>query len=193
MNQVDSDQGFGKLSLINSLPAAGHNSWTANFLDKESVVANSENTYSFVIPDDDACNGADDNAEFSTTLVWMEPKGYYGCKRCLENDLDLTVVQTTADGKRTTHYPNGRFNRRDEVNNVERVRVRASVGDAFTVTVKGTHVVKLSHEYALATVYGCVTHRALLAQDKDNSAAPWKKLHLTMFPLLSLLSVFYYL
>jgi len=157
LNQVDSKQGFGRLSLIDSLPLAGSNELVASFLDYQVVEQGKVNVYNgYDISANETCS----DAEFSVTLVWADPAGYVGCLKCLYNDLDLFVLQTKADGSQTGHYPNGKTDK-DDKNNVERVRFLANPGDSFEVSVRGTLLEDSSQTYALSILSGCGDHRGV--------------------------------
>lgn len=166
VNEVDARQGFGRLSLIDSLPLSGVNDLKGAFRNKETVLQGETNTYTFSLEEQEkTC----DDAELSATLVWADPPGFVGCLNCVLNDLDLFVVQTTAAGERIEHYPNGKSNK-DRINNVERVRFKAADGDSFVVTVTASHLEGAEQTYAMSAVYGCLDQRTRTG-NTDKSAA----------------------
>ena len=155
-NEVDNRQGFGRLSLIDSLPLAGANNLTGAFLDREVINQGETTTYNFTL---DANNQTCEDAQLSATLVWADLPGFLGCLDCVLNDLDLFVVQTTADGSNVTeHFPNGRTTK-DSQNNVERIRLIANDGDSFVITVDAARLESGQQTYAIAIVFGCFSGR----------------------------------
>lgn len=154
LNQVDNRQGFGRLSLLDSLPLKGHNDLDSAFFD-EDINQTSTNTYEFSIENDKNCTG---EAELSATIVWADPKGHISCLNCVLDDLDLFAVQTLSNGTKIEHFPNG-LNGPDQLNNVERIRIKASPGDQFVVTVTAKDLLDGEQTYSFAIVYGCLNHR----------------------------------
>jgi len=153
-NEVDYTQGFGRLSLIDSISLSGSNDMTGEFEDNQMITQGNENSYEELAYSRNGCSS--DRYEFSVTLVWADPPGIKNCLRCLMNDLDLKVVQTSTAGIVTVHYPNGLVTK-DSVNNVERIRFLANSSDSITVTVKAARLQwnDMSESYALAAVSSC--------------------------------------
>jgi len=154
-NEVDYTQGFGRLSLIDSISLSGSNDMTGEFEDNQMITQGNENSYEELAYSRNGCSS--DRYEFSVTLVWADPPGIKNCLRCLMNDLDLKVVQTSTAGIVTVHYPNGLVNTKDSINNVERIRFVANSSDSITVTVKAARLQwnDMSESYALAAVSSC--------------------------------------
>ena len=128
-NVYDNNQGFGLTSLDKALALSGNdlNTW---IVDRE-VLAEGE-TYGMEF----TAKSCSASSEFSVTLAYTDRPGVPNCKAgCMINDLDLLV---TKSGSGST-FPNGRSSR-DSVNNVERVRVSASPGDVFAVTVNARNL-----------------------------------------------------
>lgn len=163
---VDEKQGFGRLSLIDSLPLEGENDLNGEFYDNETVAEGGYNEFEITL---DSANLTCSDPDFSVTLVWPDPPGYVSCLQCVLNDLDLQVEKTSLDGGSTLHYPNGR-DRKDSTNNVERVRVKASPGDSLRVTVTAAHLESSDQKYALAWVHGCLNNRARTVSTSSASA-----------------------
>lgn len=136
LNDVNVVQGFGRMSLIDTVPLAGANDLRGAYIDRVVITQDEQLSYNFVLgPQNKTC----DDAELSATLVWADLPGFLGCLNCVLNDLDLFVVQTSANGIRTEHFPNGK-GEKDVVNNVERVRLKAAEGDSFTIQVTAAHL-----------------------------------------------------
>jgi len=153
INEVDSKQGFGRLSLIDSISLSGKNDLTGKFLDKQEIMEGEVVFHNNLSNFNSSCESG--GYEFSVTLVWTDTAGPVGCKQCLMNDLDLKAVQTSTTETVTTHFPNGLVNNKDSVNNVERIRFVANPGDSIRVTVKAAKLDGNSKSYALAAVSTC--------------------------------------
>uniref|UniRef100_A0A7S4MVU2 subtilisin n=1 Tax=Odontella aurita TaxID=265563 RepID=A0A7S4MVU2_9STRA len=154
LQPVDLNQGFGRVSLIDSLPLKDKNDIKAKVLDRKNIEARQKDT---IVIDIDKTRGCTAE-EISVTLCWADPAAFPGCKSCLLNNLDLLV---TKKGDSRTFFPNGRSSR-DDTNNAERVRVPASNGDQLTIHVEATNLQERSQNYALV-VTGCIA---------DNDADP---------------------
>jgi len=150
----DNHQGFGRLNLLNSLPLAEKNSLGAFIVDKQSLDGGATDTYVFKL---DTISGisCDGTNTLSVTLVWNDPPSSTGCAKCVQNDLDLSLVLAGAGSNNgQTIFPNGRTSK-DDVNNVERIRVDSNnVEDIFTVTVNAHNLITASQEYSLVAT-GC--------------------------------------
>lgn len=149
---IDDRQGFGRLSLINSVPLQGKNDLEAGFHDRQIVTQGGQPVmYEFTL--NESCKSCD-TPELSVTMAWPNPPRYISCLKCVLNDLDLLVQKTSTDGTRTLHYPNG-LTGKDNANNVERVRVRANPSDSVRVTVSAAHLEDEEQRFSLVWVYGC--------------------------------------
>jgi subtilisin family serine protease len=146
-NEYDAHQGFGAITLIDSLPLAGKNQLQSKVVDRKAISNGEEDVYTVTIDNSNGCS-----APLSATLVWADPPGVPNCAACLLNNLDLDVVKA---GKSTTYYPNGRTDP-DTVNNVERIRIsETSDGSVYIVRVKGTNLDSSSQDYSLI-ITGCL-------------------------------------
>ena len=149
----DNNQGFGRVSLVDSLPLDGVNTFGASFIDKATIKDGERMEIDFNITDN---GGRCTNNEFRATLVWADPPGATGCVRCLVNDLDLSVQKI---GSSRIYYPNGRGSR-DSTNNVERVIIGNAVpGDTIRVTVHAANLDRPEQPFALY-VTGCTPNRS---------------------------------
>lgn len=147
INKVDFTQGFGVISMIDSVPLSGKNDMTGEFLDRKMIYPGQKRTF------DKLSSGCNSTYEFSVTLVWADTPARTGCMACLLNDLDLEATQETATGTKV-HFPNGLRNK-DFKNNVERIRFDANPGDIIEVTVRAARLDEWSQSYALAAVTSC--------------------------------------
>lgn len=155
----DSAQGFGRVSLIDSLPLSGSNSLQAKIIDRASIENDETNTLTVKIDKENGCTITD----LSATLVWTDPPAAAGCQSCLLNDLDLSIDRV-GGGNAKTYYPNGHGSK-DDLNNVERIRFEVKDGESFDVTVYGENLSTSSQRYSLV-VTGC------LASEVNTSSAP---------------------
>mmetsp|Transcript_4442 Transcript_4442/g.12358 ORF Transcript_4442/g.12358 Transcript_4442/m.12358 type:complete len:867 (+) Transcript_4442:1596-4196(+) len=155
ISQVDSKQGFGRVSLIDTLPLKGTNDLSGDFLDYQIVMQGDVDVYNYNISSSEDCTS---DAEFSVTLVWTDQPGNTACQKCLRTNLDLFVVQTKTDGSKVNHYPNGK-DKADDLNNVERIRFTSAPGESFEASVRGAFLSNTFQTYALAVVSGCGNHR----------------------------------
>jgi len=147
----DNNQGFGRVSLIDSLPLEGANLINASYADR-AIIRDGE-TIDFEVNITHA-GGCKEN-DFRATLVWADPPGASGCVKCLVNDLDLTVTNN-GDGK--VYYPNGRRNK-DSINNVERIIADASDGDTMLITIEAANLDRAEQPFALYLT-GCFGSQA---------------------------------
>lgn len=150
INEVDSKQGFGLISLIDSIPLSGKNDMTSKFFDRQMITEGAVDVYKDELPS--GCESG--SYEFSVTLVWADTPGTLGCKQCLLNDLDLKATQVTPTGT-NVHFPNGLVSGKDQKNNVERIRFDANPRDSITVTVTAAKLDMDSQSYALAAIASC--------------------------------------
>jgi len=148
----DNNQGFGRVNLLTSLPLEDKNDISAEVFDREEIENGEIKEYTFTVSET-CC------AEYiSVTLVWTDPRNSAGCVKCVVNDLDLLVTKNDEFAS----YPNG-LTTPDSINNVERIRISANVGDTFSVTVSGTNLATQSQLYSLVAT-GCFGGRDNAAQ-----------------------------
>ena len=159
----DGAQGFGLLSLINSLPLAGKNTFSAYISDRTSLSDGESKDIPFNILKKDYC----DTNVLSITLVWTDPAAAQGCISCVLNDLDIHLTDLHS-GK--VYFPNG-LQSKDSNNNVERIRVEAKDGDSFMATISAVNLVTPLQKYSLVAT-GCLS-------DEANTSSP------TLSPSLS--------
>lgn len=93
----DNNQGFGRMSLQDSVYIPGSTNVQLSVWDKEFIRNGETREFDVVIDETGGCKAG----QLSATLVWLEPASVSGCKRCVLNDLDLTVVIGN-----TTYFPN---------------------------------------------------------------------------------------
>ena len=142
----DDAQGFGHISLTNSLYLKGLTDVQMKFWDKEAVNYNGLRRFNVKIDRSNGCT----NTRLSVTLGWTDPPASMNCLRCLINDLDLVV--TDMNGK--IYHPNG-LDTRDNLNNVERVIIEdVEDQDQFAITVDAFNLDTLSQNFALVAT-GC--------------------------------------
>jgi hypothetical protein len=122
----DNTQNMGSANLLESLPLADEN-YFSMFVQDIPIQSGDTLTFDFTI------NNSGCASDFSATLAWYDPPASNGCTKCLVNDLDLLVKNTSSS---KTYYPNG-LSKSDTVNNIERVRVKNTAnGDKFRVSVE---------------------------------------------------------
>jgi len=145
----DSIQGFGRLSLIDSVYLPGYTNIQIQAYNREKIANEQRVSYEVTI---DQSNGCARNTPLTVTLVWNDKPGTVGCKNCLINNLDLTVRKK---GSSTNYYPNG-LNEPDTINNVERVRIIDGVNDrdVYSITVHAQDLDTQDQTYALVAT-GC--------------------------------------
>lgn len=143
----DDAQGFGRVSLTNSLYLRGKTDVQIKFWDSQSILYNGEWSQSLKIDQSNGCT----NSRLSITLVWADPPATTNCLRCLVNDLDLQVVKS---GNSTRFYPNG-LTSRDSINNAERIIIEdVRNGDDFTISVVPYNLDTMSQKFAVVAT-GC--------------------------------------
>ena len=142
----DHNQGFGRISLIDTLPLKEVNTFHARLYDRMNISQSEEHHYDYEVKGD--CEGID---VISATLAYSDYFGWPGCISCLMNDIDLKII---INGD-VTYFPNGR-NSPDSNNNVERIRISVDEGDSVSVIVTATNLAKQKGQtYALA-ITGCL-------------------------------------
>ncbi len=136
----DNNQGFGRLSLQDSVYLHGKTNVQLEVWDRERVTDGGTNKYDVTIDKSNGCQAED----LSVTLVWTDPGIHSGCVDCLVHDLDLSV---SFRGK--THYPNGRRSP-DRKNNVERVIINGvQHGETATISVNAHNIAAKKQSDAL--------------------------------------------
>jgi len=166
----DNNQGFGRLSLQDSVYLHGKTNVQLKVWDRESVADGGTNNYDVTIDKSNGCQAED----LSVTIVWMDPGSAVGCMECLVNDLDLSV---SFGG--ITHYPNGRRSP-DRKNNVERVIITGvQHGETATISVNAHNLIEASQMYALVATacFGGVANKlegenAFASQSAAPSTSP---------------------
>mmetsp|Transcript_33715 Transcript_33715/g.74240 ORF Transcript_33715/g.74240 Transcript_33715/m.74240 type:complete len:965 (+) Transcript_33715:233-3127(+) len=143
----DDAQGFGRLSLTNSVYIRGKTDVQVQFWDGETVTYNGLRRYPIKIDTSNGCT----NPRLSVTLAWTDPPATVNCVRCLVNDLDLYLTKT---GNATTFYPNG-LDTKDSINNVERVIIEdVSHNDEFSINIDPYNLDTFNQKFALVAT-GC--------------------------------------
>lgn len=145
LRAYDSNQGMGRVNLSNSVPLAGENQMSMMIVNDKPLVNGEKDIYTLFIDESNGCT-----RELSATLSWYDPPGTPGCTRCLINDLDVSIKQSSG-----VTYPNGRRNR-DTVNTVERVQTEVTNGEEVRIIVDATNLSLYSQKYSLA-ITGCIS------------------------------------
>ncbi|MDI6711419.1 MAG: S-layer homology domain-containing protein [Bacillota bacterium] len=158
-------EGFGRLDLASAVLALEERS----FLFEEprrGIGEGGELTYTYEVesPGQPLC----------VTLAWTDPPAAPGAARALVNDLDLVV---TGPGGRTWRgNDTENRGRRDDVNNVERVRIERPAPGTYKITVRGARVTEpavyapaAAQDFAL--VYGQLPSRGVLSARAANGRA----------------------
>jgi hypothetical protein len=93
--------------------------------------------------------------ELSVTLAWYDKGATNGCTKCLLNDLDVTVQETTWSGapKGPVFRANNKIDG-DDRNNVERVQIHMRNKKRYRITVKATNLTVDTIRYSLIST-GC--------------------------------------
>ncbi len=160
----DNAQGFGRLSLQDSVYLVGETNVQLKVWDRERVIDQDTNTYNVTIDKSNGCQAEG----LSVTLVWVEEGSSPGCVNCVLNDLDLSV-----SFRGQIYLPNGRKSP-DRTNIVERVVINGvEGGETATISVNAHNLVWRSQKYALVAT-GCFGGVANTLQgesvfDSDNS------------------------
>lgn len=142
----DHNQGFGRISLTDTLPLKGVNSFHARLYGRINISQGDEHHYDFDVKG--YCEGTD---EISVTMAYSDDFGWPGCISCLMNDVDIKIIVN----REVTYFPNG-GNNPDSNNNVERIRISVDEGDSVSAIITATNLAKQkSQTYALA-ITGCL-------------------------------------
>ena len=146
-NPYDVAQGFGRISLLDSLHLAERGNIRTKVWDRQTI-GNAQLLTRDVTIDAETC----DSTELRATLVWSEPGSSLGCRRCLLNDLDLFIIPVADPA--TVYFPNG-LDKRDSANNAERVIIPDAVsGETFKVFVEAHNLLGDEQSFSLV-VSGC--------------------------------------
>eukprot|EP00587_Corethron_hystrix_P001007 CAMPEP_0113305364 /NCGR_PEP_ID=MMETSP0010_2-20120614/5019_1 /TAXON_ID=216773 ORGANISM="Corethron hystrix, Strain 308" /NCGR_SAMPLE_ID=MMETSP0010_2 /ASSEMBLY_ACC=CAM_ASM_000155 /LENGTH=951 /DNA_ID=CAMNT_0000159765 /DNA_START=136 /DNA_END=2988 /DNA_ORIENTATION=- /assembly_acc=CAM_ASM_000155 len=140
----DIHQGFGRISLIDSLRLPGKSKVNIYVDDRVKMTNKSPpKEYIFNIGNCDA-------SYFSATLVWTDKENRStSCASCIVNRLDLT-----GEVNGIITYPNG-LTRPDVKNNVQRVRLKSMPGDVITVKISVANLAESTQPFSLV-VSGCI-------------------------------------
>lgn len=157
INPYDNNQGFGRVSLIDSLPLKNINKIKAKVVNRKEIASNSVDTYRVSIDKSDDCD-----LPLSVSLVWYDPPSGVGCTRCLLNNLNLFL---TSDSK--TYYSNG-MKFKDDINNSERVQIVVEDGDEFLVHIEATDLITDVQLYAMV-ISGCLGNVESTTEEKKKS------------------------
>eukprot|EP00587_Corethron_hystrix_P001457 CAMPEP_0113319712 /NCGR_PEP_ID=MMETSP0010_2-20120614/13806_1 /TAXON_ID=216773 ORGANISM="Corethron hystrix, Strain 308" /NCGR_SAMPLE_ID=MMETSP0010_2 /ASSEMBLY_ACC=CAM_ASM_000155 /LENGTH=1282 /DNA_ID=CAMNT_0000177339 /DNA_START=108 /DNA_END=3952 /DNA_ORIENTATION=+ /assembly_acc=CAM_ASM_000155 len=141
----DIHQGFGRISLIDSLLLRGKSKVNIYVDDRMEMTNKSPpKKYYFLIDNCDA-------PYFSATLVWTDKENRStSCASCIVNRLDLT-----GEVNGIITYPNG-LTGPDVKNNVQRVRLKSTPGDVITVKISVANLAESTQPFSLV-VSGCIT------------------------------------
>ena len=157
----DNNESFGRVNLLKTLRLNGENSISTLAVDRTLNGGQSE-TFSFTI-NNSGCQAND----LSVTLVWMDPAVSAGCTNCVVNDMDLKIQRQGG----STYYPNG-LSGRDDVNNVERVRIdNPSNGGVYVATVTATQITTPNQKFSVVAS-GCFSDSSDEVGTEQPSAAP---------------------
>jgi subtilisin family serine protease len=144
LQPYDSNQGMGRMNLINSVPLAGKNNMQMKVVNNKHIVNGYKDIITLLIDKSDStCE-----RKLSVTLAWYDAPASTGCKSCVVNDLDLFI--RTSSG---VVYPNGR-NSKDSQNTVERIQISPSDGEEVRIVVEATNFATYGEKYSLA-ITGC--------------------------------------
>lgn len=144
----DNNQGFGRVSLIDSLPLAGENTFRIKIVDRQPINDGDTDTYDIAVNTNGGCSVS----KLSVTLVWSDPPSLPNCQKCVLNDLDLFMTKV---GSSNTIFPNG-LSRRDSINNSERIQINVNNGDRYAVNVKAYDLDTARQNYSLVMT-GCIS------------------------------------
>jgi len=153
----DNRQGFGRVSLIDTLYLKGKSNVNAVLFDRVKIQENEKKSFSVTVHKTAWCKAP----TVSVTLTWMDKPGFTYCRQsCLMNDLDLHVTKDSNPD--LIFYPNGRDSR-DNKNTVERVQIplidlkNEEIINIF-VTATNFESSDDSQKFAIATT-GCIKER----------------------------------
>eukprot|EP00588_Corethron_pennatum_P005868 CAMPEP_0194285596 /NCGR_PEP_ID=MMETSP0169-20130528/30557_1 /TAXON_ID=218684 /ORGANISM="Corethron pennatum, Strain L29A3" /LENGTH=1256 /DNA_ID=CAMNT_0039031765 /DNA_START=63 /DNA_END=3833 /DNA_ORIENTATION=- len=143
----DFTQGFGRVSLVNTLPLYGLNSFGMALNDRRVIQQGDTHTYPIKV--DPTCS----TRTVTVTLVWTDKPAGEWCTKCLLNDLDLYIFDTVSQ---TKFFPNGLVTK-DSLNNAERIVLNVGTNNDLVAYVAASNLVSPRQNYALV-ISGCVTN-----------------------------------
>jgi len=148
----DEIQGYGRVSLKNTVPLEGLNSFEAAFYDRKFIRNRQTARYEFRIRNNRLCK----QQPLRVTLAWYDPPA-----PTVLNDLDLLATHA---GKQ--YYPNGKQNK-DSVNNVERIQIDNPLnGQDIIITVNAANLITSQARYSMV-VTGCISMPMSLSASRD--------------------------
>lgn len=159
----DGAQGFGRVSLSDSLPIKGKTNFKAKVFDRQLIEEDQKQSIEISVDISEEC----DSELLSATLVWMDLPSSPGCQQCLLNNIDLELRRLSDE---SIHFPNG-LDKDDDSNNVERVRIAVEDGDRFRLTVNAANLITASQTYSLV-VTGCFDIHGSLSVNDEPSLSP---------------------
>ena len=115
LSEYDSNQGMGRINLLNSVPLEDENKIQLIAVNDQIIMDGDKDEYAIKI---DTSNGCD--SDLRVTLAWYDPPGAVGCMSCVVNDIDVYIEEIGGNSGRI--YPNG-LSQYDNKNTVERIRV----------------------------------------------------------------------
>ena len=142
LQPYDSNQGMGRVNLINSVPLTGQNNMQMKVVNNKFIINGYKDIITLLIDKSDC------ERQLSVTLAWYDPPATSGCKSCIVNDLDLFI--RTSSG---VTYPNG-GNSKDSKNTVERIQISSSDGEEVRIVVEAKNFATYGEKYSLA-ITGC--------------------------------------
>eukprot|EP00588_Corethron_pennatum_P022092 CAMPEP_0194313632 /NCGR_PEP_ID=MMETSP0171-20130528/10485_1 /TAXON_ID=218684 /ORGANISM="Corethron pennatum, Strain L29A3" /LENGTH=880 /DNA_ID=CAMNT_0039068663 /DNA_START=260 /DNA_END=2901 /DNA_ORIENTATION=- len=148
LREYDSNQGFGRVSLQNSLPLSS-SKFNLKVFDKSLIYPQKLHAYEVSISKKDTCS----SGKLSVTVTWADPAAPAGCNtRCLINNINLSMRISKKSGT-SLKYPNG-LKVPDTINNAERIQTDVSDGDYAIIYVHAKNLATQSQRYALV-ITGC--------------------------------------
>lgn len=131
------DQGWGRVSLTNSLTAKEY-----RYVNETSNLSTSQ-TASFSLP------VASASKPLRITLVWTDYPGTVGASKALVNDLDLVVTSPSGVVYNGNDFTSPFNNAVDRLNNVENVYIAAPEVGTYTVTIRGYNIPSGPQNFAM--------------------------------------------
>jgi hypothetical protein len=150
VNEYDSNQGMGLLTLDNTLPIPGYNKIKA--IVRNDISIKYQETHDiYIMTTPWKCRNTSYRHEFSATLTWYDPAGATSCTKCLLNDLDIRVDGITRAGQLIsdkTYFPNG-LTSKDSNNNVERIRFNMQGTRRYRIRIKAANLSTASAKFSM--------------------------------------------
>ena len=151
VSEYDHNQGMGLIQLDTTLPIKGHNRINAVVRNNKEIMDGQYQDI-FIRANPGKCINKPYRRDFSATLAWYDPAGTSSCAKCLINDLDIEVHAVNAKGKviagSRAYFPNG-VNRKDFVNNVERVRFQMTGNRRYRIRIKADNLASAKTKYSM--------------------------------------------